>query len=75
MIDLESVYTWISLILIGFNIGVVSGFFGVGGAFILTPLLNILGLPMVSAVGTGLFFAGMVSCVAGIRHYFAVIPL
>jgi len=71
VIGLESVYTWISLILIGFNIGVVSGFFGVGGAFILTPLLNILGLPMVSAVGTGLFFAGMVSCVAGIRHYFA----
>ncbi len=71
MIDLESVYTWILLILIGFNIGVVSGFFGVGGAFILTPLLNILGLPMASAVGTGLFFAVMVSCIGGLRHYFA----
>ena len=71
MIDLESVYTWILLILIGFNIGVVSGFFGVGGAFVLTPLLNILGLPMASAVGTGLFFAVMVSCAGGIRHYFA----
>ena len=71
MIDLESVYTWVLLILIGFNIGIVSGFFGVGGAFILTPLLNILGLPMASAVGTGLLFALMVSCVGGIRHYFA----
>jgi len=71
MIDLESVYTWILLVLIGFNIGIVSGFFGVGGAFILTPLLNILCLPMASAVGTGLFFAVIVSCVGGIRHYFA----
>lgn len=70
MINIESVYTWVLLILIGFNIGIVSGFFGVGGAFILTPLLNILGLPMASAVGTGLFFALMVSCIGGIRHYF-----
>jgi len=71
MFDLASVYTWILLILLGFNIGILSGFFGVGGCFILTPVLNILGLPMVNAVGTGLFFAVIVSSLGGIKHYLA----
>ena len=61
MFEITSIYTWIVLILLGFNTGILSGFFGVGGCFILTPLLNILGLPMASAVGTGLFFAVIVS--------------
>jgi len=53
-------------------VGILSGFFGVGGCFILTPLLkNILGLPMASAVGTGLFFAVIVSSLGGIKHYLA----
>ncbi len=55
MLDFNSISTCILLIFIGFNIGVLSGFFGVGGSFIITPLLNILGLPMINAVGTGLF--------------------
>jgi hypothetical protein len=59
------------LVLIGFNIGILSGFFGVGGCFILTPLLNILGLPMAQSVGTGLFFAVIVSLFGGIKHYLA----
>ena len=71
MFDLTSIYTWILLILLGFNIGILSGFFGVGGCFILTPLLNIMGLPMVNAVGTGLFFAVIVSSLGGIKHYLA----
>ena len=66
-----SIYTGLFLILLGFNIGILSGFFGVGGCFILTPLLNILGLPMANAVGTGLFFAVFVSFLGGIKHYFA----
>jgi len=71
MFDLNSIYIWILLILLGFNIGILSGFFGVGGCFILTPLLNILGFPMVNAIGTGLFFAVIVSLVGGIKHYLA----
>ena len=66
-----SIYTGLLFLLLGFNVGILSGFFGVGGAFILTPLLNILGLPMASAVGTGLFFAVIVSSLGGIRHYLA----
>jgi len=69
MFEMTSVYTWILFILLGFNTGILSGFFGVGGCFILTPLLNILGLPMANAVGTGLFFAVIVSSLGGIKHY------
>jgi len=64
-------FTGLLFVLLGFNTGILSGFFGVGGCFILTPLLNILGLPMAQAVGTGLFFALIVSSWAGIKHYLA----
>lgn len=40
------------LVLTGFVVGVCGGFFGVGGAFIATPALNILGFPMAYAIGT-----------------------
>jgi uncharacterized membrane protein YfcA len=43
------------LLLLGFLLGVLTGFFGVGGGWLLTPALNILGLPMVYAIGTGFF--------------------
>jgi uncharacterized membrane protein YfcA len=42
------------LILIGFCVGVIGGFFGVGGGWIITPALNILGFHMAFAIGTGL---------------------
>jgi len=69
MLDFNSISTCILLIFIGFNIGVLSGFFGVGGSFIITPLLNILGLPMINAIGTGLTFSVIASSFGGIRHY------
>jgi uncharacterized membrane protein YfcA len=42
------------LILIGFSVGVIGGFFGVGGGWIITPALNIFGFHMAIAIGTGL---------------------
>jgi uncharacterized membrane protein YfcA len=40
-------------LLIGSLVGVLTGMFGVGGGFLITPLLNIvLGIPMPIAVGT-----------------------
>jgi uncharacterized membrane protein YfcA len=40
-------------IILGFSAGILTGFFGAGGGFILTPALNIfLGIPMNIAVGT-----------------------
>ena len=42
------------LFLIGFCVGVIGGFFGVGGGWIITPALNIFGFHMAFAIGTGL---------------------
>ena len=39
------------IIFIGMSIGILSGIFGVGGGFLMTPLL-ILGIPPVVAVGS-----------------------
>ena len=38
---------------IGLAVGVLSGMFGIGGGFIVTPLLIFLGVPAPIAVGTG----------------------
>ena len=40
------------IIFIGMSIGVLSGIFGVGGGFLMTPLLIFLGIPPVVAVGS-----------------------
>jgi hypothetical protein len=42
----------ILLLLMGFAIGFLSGMFGVGGGFILTPMLIFLGVPPAVAVGS-----------------------
>ena len=42
------------LFLIGFCVGVLGGFFGVGGGWIVTPALNIFGFHMSYAIGTDL---------------------
>ena len=42
------------LLLIGFCVGVLGGFFGVGGGWIVTPALNIFGFHMAFAIGTDL---------------------
>lgn len=47
---------WLILgaLVIGSGVGVLTGLFGVGGGFLITPLLNaLLGVPMPIAVGTG----------------------
>jgi len=56
------------LLLIGATVGVCGGFFGIGGAWIVTPALNIFGFPMPYAIGTDLAHMGGKSIVATIRH-------
>jgi hypothetical protein len=41
------------LLVMGLGIGVLAGLFGIGGGFILTPLLIFMGVPPAVAVGTG----------------------
>lgn len=62
-------FDYILFLILGFSIGVLSGFFGVGGAFILTPALNILGLSMASSIATGLAFTMGTSFLGSIKHY------
>ncbi len=56
------------LLLIGFTVGVCGGFFGIGGAWIVTPALNIFGFPMPYAIGTDLAHIGGKSIVSTVRH-------
>lgn len=57
-----------ALVLLGFCVGLAGSFFGIGGAFLVTPALNILGFPMAYAIGTDLAHMTGKSLVATIRH-------
>ena len=48
-------FNFLILLAIGFSVGVVGGFSGTGGGWIVTPALNIFGFPVGFAIGTGLF--------------------
>ena len=55
---------WPVLILLGLIAGIHSGFFGIGGGWVIMPALNFLGLPVTYAVGTSLayiFGTGLIS--------------
>ena len=55
--------------LLGGGVGVVAGMFGVGGGFLLTPLLSVVfGIPLPIAVGTGLCQMVGTAVVALLRH-------
>lgn len=46
---------WLRLLLVGLGVGFLTGFFGVGGGFLIVPALIVaVGLPMQLAVGTSL---------------------
>ena len=56
------------LLFIGLGAGILSGFAGVGGAFVVTPALIVLGFPANFAVGTSLSWVVGNSVVAVLRH-------
>jgi len=58
----------IYLVVIGFVIGILGGFFGVGGSFLTAPALFAAGLPMNSVVGTDLAHIVGKSIVAARTH-------
>lgn len=57
------------LLLMGFAIGFLSGMFGVGGGFILTPLLMFWGVPAAVAVGTGASQVVAASVSSAVGHW------
>jgi uncharacterized protein len=57
------------LLLIGFSVGVIAGFFGEGGGWFVTPALNIFGFPMAFAIGTCLCNIFGQSLGAAKRHH------
>jgi uncharacterized membrane protein YfcA len=59
---------WPGLLLIGFAVGVIGGFFGMGGAWMVTPGLNILGFPMAFAIGTDIAHIAGKSMISTMRH-------
>jgi len=64
----ETIAVW-PLVMIGFFVGVIGGFFGIGGAFMVTPALNIFGFPMAYAVGTDMAHMIGKSIISTFRHY------
>lgn len=60
---------WWPLLLIGFTVGVVGGYFGLGGAWLVTPALNIFGFPMVYATATDMAHVAGKSIVSTFRHW------
>ena len=57
-----------SLVGLGFLVGILGGFFGVGGSFIAGPALFALGMPMNFVVGTDLLHIVGKSIVAARKH-------
>ena len=59
---------WPGLIILGFGVGIIGGFFGMGGAWMVTPGLNILGFPMAFAIGTDIAHMAGKSLISTLRH-------
>jgi hypothetical protein len=59
---------WPGLIILGIGVGIIGGFFGLGGAWMVTPGLNILGFPMAFAIGTDIAHMAGKSLISTMRH-------
>lgn len=59
---------WPGLVILGFGVGIIGSFFGMGGGWMVTPGLNILGFPMAFAIGTDITHMAGNSLISTIRH-------
>ena len=63
-----SISLW-TILVMGFFVGVLAGFIGVGGGFLMVPsLVYIVGIPSFTAVGTDLFQIVFSAAYGSIRH-------
>ncbi|WP_449539217.1 sulfite exporter TauE/SafE family protein [Ferdinandcohnia sp. Marseille-Q9671] len=56
-------------VILGLGIGVMSGFFGIGGGFILTPTLILMGFSPVIAIATSLLYTVATSLSGVVAHF------
>ncbi|MBN1219291.1 MAG: sulfite exporter TauE/SafE family protein [Anaerolineae bacterium] len=61
-------YKWFLLILLGVLVGIGAAFSGLGGGFLMVPLLLLLGYPAQKAVGTSFLAIFIISISALIAH-------
>jgi hypothetical protein len=68
--DVFGISLGLLLLFVGFGlmIGVLFGFFGMGGSFLVTPALLVMGYPSRVAVGSGLAFVFGTSVIATLKH-------
>jgi len=59
---------WPGLVILGVGVGIIGGFFGMGGAWMITPGLNLLGFPMAFAIGTDIAHMAGKSLISTLRH-------
>ena len=59
---------WPGLVILGLGVGIIGGFFGMGGAWMVTPAPNVLGLPMAFAIGTDITHMAGKSLISTMRH-------
>ena len=59
---------WPGLVILGLGVGIIGGFFGMGGGWMVTPGLNILGFPMAFAIGTDIAQMAGKSLISTVRH-------
>ncbi|MFT7183912.1 MAG: putative membrane protein YfcA [Oceanicoccus sp.] len=70
MSDEKAILGLPKLIFMGSLVGLLSGIFGVGGGFILVPLLIVMGkMPIKSAIGNSLFVVMFASLAGAVHHY------
>ncbi|MDP2382025.1 MAG: sulfite exporter TauE/SafE family protein [Nitrospirota bacterium] len=66
---------WVKVSGIGLVVGLLTGFFGVGGGFVIVPALTLwLGFPMRVAVGTSLLIVTLIA-LAGVAAHVRLAPL
>lgn len=56
-------------ILMGFSISMLSGFFGIGGGFVLTPVLMLMGFSPIEAISTSLLYT-IGTSISGVYAHF-----
>lgn len=59
---------WPGLVVLGLGVGMIGSFIGMGGGWMVTPGLNILGFPMAFAIGTDITHMSGHSLTSTMRH-------